>query len=67
MKVILEKTEKQRKGMNGSKLEVSEFMKKIGMVTLDEEDVSEWEKHGGTIPIGFEGVSELFEWPDLFL
>ncbi|GLU04274.1 hypothetical protein SLE2022_214330 [Rubroshorea leprosula] len=72
MKAILEKTENRRKGMNGSKLEVPEFMKeigsgmKIGMVNLDEEDVSEWEKHGETIPIGFQRASELFEWPDLF-
>ncbi|GLT76232.1 hypothetical protein SLA2020_479040 [Shorea laevis] len=72
MKAILEKTEKQRKGMNGSKLEVPEFMKKIGsgmkieMVNLDEEDVSEWEKHGETILIGFERVLALFKWPNLF-
>ncbi|GMP44000.1 hypothetical protein CsSME_00013134 [Camellia sinensis var. sinensis] len=39
---------------------------KIGMVNMEEEDTSEWDMHGQTIPIYFEQVSELFQWKDLF-
>ncbi|KAA8528543.1 hypothetical protein F0562_035898 [Nyssa sinensis] len=39
---------------------------RIGMVNMDEEDVSEWEVHGQTVPIYFEKVSKYFEWKDLF-
>ncbi|KAA8537745.1 hypothetical protein F0562_027675 [Nyssa sinensis] len=39
---------------------------KIGMVNMDEDDVSEWNEHGQIIPIYFEQVSKYFEWKDLF-
>ena len=44
--------------------------KKIGMVNMDEEDVSEWNtKHnniGKTIAVHFEHVTDFFKWEDLF-
>ncbi|XAR64032.1 Glucuronosyltransferase [Bertholletia excelsa] len=39
---------------------------KIGMINMEDEDVSNWTIHGQTIPIKFEQVSNLFEWKDLF-
>ncbi|KAE8683624.1 UDP-glucuronate:xylan alpha-glucuronosyltransferase 2 [Hibiscus syriacus] len=39
---------------------------KIGMANFEDVDFSEWKKHGETIPIDFERVSELFKWQDLF-
>ncbi|KAK8513844.1 hypothetical protein V6N11_029115 [Hibiscus sabdariffa] len=39
---------------------------KIGMVNFEAEDFSGWKKHGETIPIDFERVSDLFKWQDLF-
>lgn len=40
--------------------------KRIGMINMDEDDVSEWEPLGDTVPIRFDRVSDLFEWTDLF-
>lgn len=60
------------KRLNLSKIEVPSVMKemgrgmKIGMVNMDEFDTSEWKRHGVTIPIEFERVSEYFKWKDLF-
>ncbi|KAG2663686.1 hypothetical protein I3843_16G045700 [Carya illinoinensis] len=40
---------------------------KIGMVNMDDLDVSEWSSHNfKTIPVKFERISEYFEWNDLF-
>ncbi|KAL3505194.1 hypothetical protein ACH5RR_035035 [Cinchona calisaya] len=39
---------------------------RIGMVNMDGEDVSDWNKIGQIIPIYFTQVSEYFEWKDLF-
>ncbi|KAK4481506.1 hypothetical protein RD792_012406, partial [Penstemon davidsonii] len=39
---------------------------RIGMVNMDDEDVSEWKSHGQIIPISFEKVSMLFKWKDLY-
>ncbi|CAL0322453.1 unnamed protein product [Lupinus luteus] len=39
---------------------------KIGMVNMDEYDVSEWSTNGETTPIYFEKVSHFFNWTDLF-
>ncbi|KAI3465361.1 hypothetical protein Pfo_022024 [Paulownia fortunei] len=39
---------------------------RIGMVNMDDEDVSEWKTHGQIFPITFDRVSELFEWKALF-
>ncbi|WRX31118.1 Glycosyl transferase [Theobroma cacao] len=75
MEAVLEENEarsKRKPKTNLTKLEVPRFIDeiggglKIGMVNFDDEDYSEWETHGETIPILFERVSELFEWPDLF-
>ncbi|XP_022144172.1 UDP-glucuronate:xylan alpha-glucuronosyltransferase 2 isoform X2 [Momordica charantia] len=76
MKAVLEETEPRLplkvKG-NVSQLEIPmKLLKKmgkltkIGMVNFDEEDVSEWESSFDIIRIGFEKVSEYFEWKDLF-
>lgn len=71
MKAIVEET-KANARRNMTKVEVPSFMngmgkgKKIGMVNMDEDDVTSWKAHGETIPIGFERVSEFFKWPDLF-
>ncbi|GMN35180.1 hypothetical protein TIFTF001_005141 [Ficus carica] len=41
--------------------------KKIGMVNMDEEDVSEWNgKLGEAISVKFEHVTDFFKWEDLF-
>ncbi|XP_073294949.1 UDP-glucuronate:xylan alpha-glucuronosyltransferase 2 isoform X3 [Primulina huaijiensis] len=39
---------------------------KIGMVNMDDENVSEWKTHGEMVPIRFQRVSKKFEWKDLF-
>ncbi|XP_070048288.1 UDP-glucuronate:xylan alpha-glucuronosyltransferase 2-like isoform X2 [Nicotiana tomentosiformis] len=40
---------------------------KIGMVNMEDENTSDWSKHGHIIiPVEFEKVSDLFEWKDLF-
>lgn len=39
---------------------------KIGMVNMEDEDVSEWRIHGQIIKVQFKKVSELLEWDDLF-
>ncbi|XP_022752321.1 UDP-glucuronate:xylan alpha-glucuronosyltransferase 2-like [Durio zibethinus] len=74
MEAILENTEalKPKPKRNLTMLEVPTFIDefggglKIGMVNFEDEDYSEWEKHGETIPVLFERVSELFEWKHLF-
>ncbi|XP_073147677.1 UDP-glucuronate:xylan alpha-glucuronosyltransferase 2 isoform X2 [Henckelia pumila] len=39
---------------------------KVGMVNMDDENVSGWKTHGEMVPVRFERVSEHFEWKDLF-
>ncbi|KAK4434443.1 UDP-glucuronate:xylan alpha-glucuronosyltransferase 2 [Sesamum alatum] len=39
---------------------------RIGMVNMDDEDVSEWMVHGEVVHVSYEQVSELVEWKDLF-
>lgn len=59
---------------NVTKLEVPSFMDeitsggrmKIGMVNMEEYNVSEWRRYGEIISVGVEKVSELFKWSDLF-
>lgn len=78
IKVVLEETKPdsevpKHKG-NLSKIEMPSFMKgmmgirgmKIGMVNMDDMDVSGWDV-GETKPVKFQRVdSDLFEWKDLF-
>ncbi|KAB2082631.1 hypothetical protein ES319_A05G210900v1 [Gossypium barbadense] len=74
MEAVLEETEamKPKRKRNLTMLEVPSFIDeigggvKIGMLNFEDEDYSEWEKHGETIPIHFQRVSELFVWKDLF-
>jgi len=77
MKAVLEelpKAKSRNPKKNGTKIEVPSFLGekmgkgiKIGMVNMDEdEDVSEWNIHGETIPINFDKVSQFFNWTDLF-
>ncbi|KAL4332378.1 hypothetical protein GQ457_07G025570 [Hibiscus cannabinus] len=74
MKAVLEETEAVKRKMkkNLTMLEVPSFIDeigegiKIGMLNFEDVDYSGWEKHGETVPVRFERVSELFEWPDLF-
>ncbi|XVE70064.1 hypothetical protein DITRI_Ditri10aG0041800 [Diplodiscus trichospermus] len=74
MEAILENTEalKPKPKGNLTMLEVPSFIDgfggglKIGMVNFEDEDYCEWEKHGETIPILFERVSELLQWQHLF-
>lgn len=75
MKAVLEETETNhpKPKRNLVKTEKPSFLNdhigngtKIGMVNMDEEDISEWNTKGETIPIDFEQVSEIFEWKDLF-
>ncbi|XP_021898607.1 UDP-glucuronate:xylan alpha-glucuronosyltransferase 2 [Carica papaya] len=57
---------------NLSKLEVASFMNemgrglKIGMINMEDVDVSELEVYGELIQIHFKRVSENLEWKDLF-
>lgn len=39
---------------------------RIGMVNMDDEDVSEWKAQGQVIHVSYEKVSALLEWKDLF-
>lgn len=85
MKAVLEETEPNfpKPKRNGTKLEMPSFLhdqisegkmklKKIniGIVNMEEEDLSEWNTQLGgevrAITIEFEQVSELFKWDDLF-
>ncbi|KAG6674688.1 hypothetical protein I3842_15G056000 [Carya illinoinensis] len=76
MKVVLEETEasnSQKPKGNRTKVEMPSFMfemgggMKIGMVNMEDLDLSEWRTRSlETIPVTFEQVSEYFEWKDLF-
>ncbi|KAJ9166229.1 hypothetical protein P3X46_021009 [Hevea brasiliensis] len=74
MKAVLEESQPStpKPKRNMTKIEVPSFMNnmgkgmKIGMVNMDEDDVSDWKIHGEIIPIYFERVSEFFKWEDLF-
>ncbi|XP_058221062.1 UDP-glucuronate:xylan alpha-glucuronosyltransferase 2 [Rhododendron vialii] len=75
MKAVLEETDrgnhpkpKRKKNKTENPTFLNEFSKgmKIAMVNMDEEDTSEWEVRGQTVPVHFEQVSELFEWQHLF-
>ncbi|XP_050213692.1 UDP-glucuronate:xylan alpha-glucuronosyltransferase 2 isoform X2 [Mercurialis annua] len=81
MKAVLEETPSHTlkpRGLNITKIEVPSFvneiigkgirMKKIGMINMEENDVSDWRNIKGQtiIPIHFEKVSENFKWEDLF-
>lgn len=39
---------------------------RIGMINMDDEDVSEWREHGEVVPVRFDKVSEGFEWKAIF-
>ncbi|KAH6828972.1 plant glycogenin-like starch initiation protein 3 [Perilla frutescens var. hirtella] len=39
---------------------------KIGMINMDDEDVSEWREHGQIVHVSFEKVPEQFEWKAIF-
>ncbi|KAJ7958149.1 Hexosyltransferase [Quillaja saponaria] len=60
------------KAGNVSKMEVPNFLNemgkgmKIGMVNMEEHDVSEWNQYGQKIAINFDRVSKSFNWTDLF-
>ncbi|XP_059283331.1 UDP-glucuronate:xylan alpha-glucuronosyltransferase 2-like [Lycium ferocissimum] len=75
MKVVLEKpvrneTKAEKKLM--VKREKPSFLDEmgrgmqIGMVNMDDEDVTEWKMHGEMTQVHFQKVSDLFEWKDLF-
>ncbi|KAA0060900.1 UDP-glucuronate:xylan alpha-glucuronosyltransferase 2 isoform X1 [Cucumis melo var. makuwa] len=77
MKAVLEETEPRlplqlRRNMTKLEIPMKLWKKmgksiKIGMVNLDEEDISEWEASFDIIHVGFEKVvSKYFEWKDLF-
>ncbi|KAK9740635.1 hypothetical protein RND81_03G050000 [Saponaria officinalis] len=78
MKVVLEKqeyhlpstTKKKVKREKPTFINEIGWMKrgmKIGVVNMEEEDLSEWEENGNTIThISYETVSRLFEWKHLF-
>ncbi|KAK3028276.1 hypothetical protein RJ639_037453 [Escallonia herrerae] len=75
MKAVLEepRTNQSKPEKNMVKREKPSFLNgmgrgmKVGMVNMEEEDLSEWNVHGfKTIPINFEPVSEYLEWKDLF-
>ena len=61
---------------NQTKLEAPSFMDeiitrglgktKIGMVNMEESDLTQWKRYGETIHIHFERVSKFFSWHDLF-
>ena len=61
---------------NQTKLEAPSFMEelitrglgktKIGMVNMEESDLTQWKRYGETIHIHFERVSKFFSWHDLF-
>lgn len=68
MKAVLEEPQHRQK----SKMEVPSFLSelgkgmKLGMVNMEEDDVSEWSMHGETTVVYFERVSEFLNWTDLF-
>lgn len=76
MKSILEEPRIRSHGSNDTNLitrEKPSFLNdmgrgmKIGMINMEDENVSEWRTQGQVIiPIYFEQVSDLFEWKDLF-
>lgn len=79
MKQVVKETKEeyiatQHEWLNTStKMEVPSFLEgiilkgiKIGMVNMEEDDVSEWKRFGQVIPVHFDRVSELFKWEDLF-
>ncbi|KAE9586812.1 putative glucuronosyltransferase [Lupinus albus] len=74
MKAVLEEPQVKlhRPKKNATKIKVPSFFSelgkglKIGMVNMDEDDVSEWSLHGKTILVSFERVSQFFNWTDLF-
>ncbi|XP_004291114.1 PREDICTED: UDP-glucuronate:xylan alpha-glucuronosyltransferase 2 isoform X1 [Fragaria vesca subsp. vesca] len=79
MKQVVKETKEdyivtRREGLNAStKMEVPSFLEgrirkgiKIGMVNMEEDDVSEWKRFGKVIPVRFNRVSEFFKWEDLF-
>ncbi|CDY28292.1 BnaC03g66670D [Brassica napus] len=61
---------------NQTKLEAPSFMEeiltrglgktKIGMVNMEEADLTQWKRYGETNHIHFDRVSKLFTWHDLF-
>ncbi|KAF6139015.1 hypothetical protein GIB67_010741 [Kingdonia uniflora] len=71
MKIVLEETDLYPK-KKIFKRERPNFLNKtgkrmkIGMVNMDDEDTSEWEVMGETIPIRFKRVSSNFEWKDIY-
>ncbi|KAM7278349.1 hypothetical protein ACFE04_005483 [Oxalis oulophora] len=69
----MEEVFEEPKNNNVSKVEIPSFMNemrknmKIGMVNMEEFDLTEWSSsYGEIIPISFERVSQNFEWSDLF-
>ncbi|XP_065880392.1 UDP-glucuronate:xylan alpha-glucuronosyltransferase 2 isoform X2 [Euphorbia lathyris] len=76
MKAVLEETQgnnmKPNPKRNMTKIEVPSFIKemgkgmKIGMVNMDENDVTEWKTQGDIINVQFQRVSDNFKWEDLF-
>ncbi|RDX83628.1 UDP-glucuronate:xylan alpha-glucuronosyltransferase 2, partial [Mucuna pruriens] len=75
MKAVLEEPEAKQhreKNKSANKIEVPSFFRelgkgmKIGMVNMEEHDVSEWSIQGETTRVYFERVSQFFNWTDLF-
>lgn len=74
MKAVLEEPQlkSRRAKQNATKIEVPSFFgemgkgMKIGMVNMQEDDVSEWSTFGETSQVYFERVSHFFNWTDLF-
>lgn len=71
MKAVLEKSDSNI-GRNLTKREKPSFLNemrrgmKIGMVNMEDEDLSEWEMQGKIMHISYDRVSELLEWKDLY-
>ncbi|KAL0351994.1 UNVERIFIED_CONTAM: UDP-glucuronate:xylan alpha-glucuronosyltransferase 2 [Sesamum calycinum] len=72
MKAVLEEPNEPKPRRELIKREKPSFLSgigtrmRIGMVNMDDEDVSEWKAHGQVVPIPFERVSNMFEWKALF-
>lgn len=72
MKSILEEPNERKPRRELIKREKPRFLSgigtrmRIGIVNMDNEDVSEWKAHGQIVPIPFERVSDMFEWKALF-
>jgi len=80
MQELVEENEINKKDLltasNQTKLEAPSFMEeiltrglgktKIGMVNMEECDLTNWKRYGETVHIHFERVSKLFKWQDLF-